>query len=392
MQDEIKKITAERNLFAKLLEDSNLQFEGKIKELSLLKRIGDIISDSFNIKSFCQKLVQIIIEETEAENCSLLLKEGGSDNLILKVAYGIRDTDVAFFEDLEEAKVIFAAGEGIAGKVALEGKAIMINDVSTDERFDHSKKSNLPIGSIICCPLIMKTQVMGVINLSSSCTNAFSNDDLRSITIFSAFASSILNNAISYNTLTEVNSRLEKAFNKLMVSQKQLKLQIEESKEAEEKIIESRDFLENIFKTSVDGIIVTDKSCITMVNEAMVKMLGYSRDELIGKHTFEFVPQEQKYEERGKEFVEKLFEEGVAVGEERTWIKKDGSLVHVEMNAALMKDEKGKITSLASIRDITERKKSEKEIIRNERIFGKPLYNLSRWYFYNRQCWCDNHG
>ena len=171
----------------------------------MLRRIGDIISDSFNIKSFCHKLVQIIIEETDAENCSLLLKDRGSENLTLKVAYGIRDKRIAFFEDLKESKVIFTVGEGIAGKVALEGKPIMIKDVREDERFDHSNKRNLPIGSILCCPIIVQNEILGVINLSSSNTCAFSSDDMRSITIFSAFASSILNNAILYNELTGTN-------------------------------------------------------------------------------------------------------------------------------------------------------------------------------------------
>ena len=238
IQNEIKKLTDERNLFAKLLEESNLKFEGKIKELSLLRRIGDIISDSFNIKSFCHKLVQIIIEETDAENCSLLLKERGSEKLTLKVAYGVRDKQIAFFEDLKESKVIFTVGEGIAGKVALEGKPIMIKDVREDERFDHSNKRNLPIGSILCCPIIVQNEILGVINLSNSHTGAFSSDDMRSITIFSAFASSILNNAILYNELTGINQSLEKAFNSLMVTQKQLKLEIDERKGAEQNLID----------------------------------------------------------------------------------------------------------------------------------------------------------
>ena len=246
IQNEIKKLTDERNLFAKLLEESNLQYEGKIKELSLLRRIGDIISDSFNIKSFCHKLVQIIIEETDAENCSLLLKDRGSENLTLKVAYGIRDKRIAFFEDLKESKVIFTVGEGIAGKVALEGKPIMIKDVREDDRFDHSNKRNLPIGSILCCPIIVQNEILGVINLSNSNTGAFSSDDMRSITIFSAFASSILNNAILYNELTGVNQRLEKAFNSLMVTQKQLKLEIDERKQAEQNLIDYQKKLKSL--------------------------------------------------------------------------------------------------------------------------------------------------
>ncbi|MBW2492175.1 MAG: PAS domain S-box protein [Deltaproteobacteria bacterium] len=365
LQKEIKKLTEERNLFAKLLEESNLKFEGKIKELSLLKRIGDIISDSFNIKSFCRNLVQIIIEETDAENCSLLLKERGSKNLTLKVAYGIRDESIAFFEDLKESKVIFTVGEGIAGKVALEGKAIMINDVSQDKRFDHSNKRNLPIGSILCCPIMVQNEILGVINISNSHTSAFTSDDMRSITIFSAFASSILNNAILFNELSGVNEKLEKAFNNLMNTEKQLKLEIDERKQAQYELKKSKDFLENIFKTSVDGIIVADpEGYITIVNEAVGVMLGCSRDGLVGKHTTELGFKEKEDGMSEKELAEKLLNEGTVSGIERTWQNRDGNSMDVEMNFALLKNGAGDITgSVASIRDITKRKEAEHNLI-----------------------------
>ena len=137
---------------------------------------------------------------------------------------------------------------------------------------------------------------------------------------------------------------------------------ITERKKAEVETKKARDFLENIFKTSVDGIMVTNKGRITMVNEAIEKMTGYSKDEIIGKHTFVFSPEGEAYQEKGKELVEKLFKEGTVVGEEMTWLKKDGSFLDVEVSAALLKDDKSNITSVSSVRDITGRKKIEKEI------------------------------
>ena len=135
-----------------------------------------------------------------------------------------------------------------------------------------------------------------------------------------------------------------------------------ERKKTEGETKNARDFLENIFKTSVDGIMVTNKGVVTMVNEAIEKMTGYSKKEIIGKHTFELSPGEKVYQKKGEELVEKLFEEGTVVGEEMTWLKKDGSLINIEMNAAILKDDKGNITSVSGIRDITERKKSADEI------------------------------
>jgi signal transduction histidine kinase/FixJ family two-component response regulator len=187
------------------------------------------------MESFCRNLANIIIEETDAENCSLLLKDPHSESLILKVACGKRDKKINFFEDMRKSNVIFSVGEGVAGKVALEGKAIFIDDVNNDERFDRNRKSNLPINSLLCCPLVLQNHVLGVINLSSVRTHAFSHNDVRLITIFTAFVSSILSNVISYNELkksekalrertqelTIANKKLERAYNELESTQEQ---------------------------------------------------------------------------------------------------------------------------------------------------------------------------
>jgi PAS domain S-box-containing protein len=137
---------------------------------------------------------------------------------------------------------------------------------------------------------------------------------------------------------------------------------ITERRKKEKEIHESKDFLENIFKTSVDGIMITSKGIITMVNEALEKMLGYSKDELIGQHSMMLSPQGERYQENGKQIFSKLFKEGIIIGEEMAWLKKGGGLIDIEVNAALLKDSTGNITgSVSNIRDITERKQAEKE-------------------------------
>ncbi|MCK5256221.1 MAG: PAS domain S-box protein, partial [Deltaproteobacteria bacterium] len=150
---------------------------------------------------------------------------------------------------------------------------------------------------------------------------------------------------------------------------------ITERKKIEKEIREVRDFLENIFKTSVDGIMVTDaQSYITMVNEAVEKMLGYSKGELVGKHTMELTPERMEDKERTKEFVSKLSVEGVIRGFEHTWVRKDRGLVDFEINVALLKDTEGNTTgSVGSIRDITDRKRAEKTLRKSEEKYHKLI-------------------
>ncbi|MCK5255640.1 MAG: PAS domain S-box protein, partial [Deltaproteobacteria bacterium] len=144
---------------------------------------------------------------------------------------------------------------------------------------------------------------------------------------------------------------------------------ITERKIAEKEIKEAKEFLENIFKTTTDGIIITDnEGSITIVNEAVARMVGYSQNELIGKST-SVLNKGEIYKKDSNAFVTKLFEEGAVTAYELTWLKKDGVVINVEVTSALLKDSNGNNTgTVTSIRDITDRKKMELQLLQSEKL------------------------
>ena len=139
----------------------------------------------------------------------------------------------------------------------------------------------------------------------------------------------------------------------------------QDSPHAEKNKKEADIYLENVFNTSVDGIIVTDADgTVNMVNQAVEDMLGYDRDEILGKNTLLLRPEGAEYEEKGMEFIAALLENGVIRGVERTWQRKDGSTIEIEINAALLKNTEGEIIgAVGSIRDISERKWAEAKVL-----------------------------
>ena len=145
----------------------------------------------------------------------------------------------------------------------------------------------------------------------------------------------------------------------------------------ERKRAEERDFLENIFKTSADGIMISDdKGHITKVNTALGKMLGCSSNEIIGKHGIELIPEEKKHQEKERKLSEIFLKKGIVRGFGHCWLRKDGSLIEVEINAAILKDKSGTITgSVANIREVTERKRLEKKLLQAEKL--KSIGELS---------------
>ena len=156
---------------------------------------------------------------------------------------------------------------------------------------------------------------------------------------------------------------------------------ITERRKAEAEIKNTRDFIENIFKTSVDGILVTDpKGYISTANGAAEKILGYSTNELIGKYPMEFSPPD-KFEEQRRVVVNELMEKGAIADVELVWIKKDGSPIYVELNAALLRGKDGVLAgTVTSIKDITKRKKAEDNLIESEKKFRAIFDNASEGF------------
>jgi PAS domain S-box-containing protein len=120
-----------------------------------------------------------------------------------------------------------------------------------------------------------------------------------------------------------------------------------------ETLLEDRTLeLRRILETSVDGIMITDSSdYIVQVNSAVEIMLGYGRDELVGKHIWELMPDDEEHQK---------------------------SLFYVEVNFSLIKDIKSNTTgSLACIRDVNDRKKAEEELRRSEERYHSLVDNAN---------------
>jgi len=144
------------------------------------------------------------------------------------------------------------------------------------------------------------------------------------------------------------------------------------SSEAEiENTADDDSFLENIFSTVGDGLYVTDElGHIIKANPALARMLGYSQQELIGKHFTEFTTRADNGSSTVPGLMEQLLSRGSIENYEAPWRKKDGTPVHVELNVRLLKNKAGAmIGAVSSVRDICERKKVESSMRESEQRF-----------------------
>jgi len=146
-------------------------------------------------------------------------------------------------------------------------------------------------------------------------------------------------------------------------------LDITERKRAEEELRESEEKIRNIFEAVVDAIVFSDlEGHIIDENEAALRIQGYSRvEEVIGKSGFEFIAEEDRA--RAIQAAMKAAEEGYGYIPDVKFVSKDGIERDTEATASLVRDASGNpIGFVSSTRDITERKKAEKEIRESEEL------------------------
>jgi PAS domain S-box-containing protein len=141
-------------------------------------------------------------------------------------------------------------------------------------------------------------------------------------------------------------------------------------KRAEEEAIRSARFLENVFETSSDGIVVTDpEGNITVVNDALEKLTGYSRDDLLGKHTRVFAVSGDGSGSMISRVCDELRDGKRVDGRQTTWKIADGQHVSVELNASPLTDKGGKVVGTVSfVRDVTDKKKAEATLRQSEKL------------------------
>jgi PAS domain S-box-containing protein len=129
---------------------------------------------------------------------------------------------------------------------------------------------------------------------------------------------------------------------------------------------------ETIFNYVTDGIaIYSTEGHFLEVNPITCHYLGYSKDELLQMKVLDLIPPEFR-EIASKQVAEKLSQNGGIV--EMVCRCKDGSLLPIELNISPI-EYNGSRINLAVVRNIIERKKTEKALKQSEQMY-KQAYNL----------------
>ncbi|HAN18978.1 MAG: hypothetical protein A2X13_11715 [Bacteroidetes bacterium GWC2_33_15] len=155
---------------------------------------------------------------------------------------------------------------------------------------------------------------------------------------------------------------------------------ISKQKEDENAFLQSEQKYKELFNQAADGILViVGMGEIVNVNDSLLKLLGYIKEELIGSNIAVLF---EKEELSNQPLRYDLVKKGDMVIRERNIIRKDGVKIPVEMNTKIISD--GRIQAL--IRDISKRKETENELKKSRELLekaetiaglGRFIYNIS---------------
>lgn len=162
----------------------------KYRELILLYDITEKLAASLDP----QEVANLIIHEANK-----LIKADKVSLMLINEVTGLLEIIAGLGEE-SKPKMSLKVGEGIAGYIAHTGKAEILNDVCVDPRF---LKGTSKVSSMMCAPLRIKDNVIGVINLSSQEPANYTAEDLKLLSSLTLQAAAAIENARLYDNLKD---------------------------------------------------------------------------------------------------------------------------------------------------------------------------------------------
>ena len=178
-----------------------------VKDLELVTKMGQEFAKTLDLKETLQTSLELIIKRINAQAANIFLIDNDKQNFQC-----IASKHQAYLEDFE-----IPITQGVMGKAALMKQCIRVGDVRKDVReiaefyFDLDNKTNFTTYSVLCSPLIVSDECIGVIHCLNKKTDnkLFEESDRKLLETLSGPAALAIRNAKMAKDLI-VKNRIEK--------------------------------------------------------------------------------------------------------------------------------------------------------------------------------------
>ncbi|HSG45376.1 MAG TPA: adenylate/guanylate cyclase domain-containing protein [Anaerolineales bacterium] len=299
-------------------------FEQRFSNLQALAGIGQVVNSTLELDEVLQIVMDTIVRLTEAERGFLMLRNDAGE-MESRIARN--------WEQESINKSEFAISRTIVEKVIETGEAILTTNAREDPRFDGQESIiAFNLRSILCVPLMVKTDLIGVI---------YTDNRIRS-GIFSEADRDLLISFANQAAVAIENARLFSS----------LKVTLEE-------VTELKNLMDDVFASIVSGVITADvEDQITLCNRAAASILGHASAEIVGRKLEDIVP---SFADDIQSYLDSVRKnEQPIVGLELSQLLPERGQVDWQLNLSPLKDAGSKTQGVAIVLDdLTERKKLE---------------------------------
>jgi methyl-accepting chemotaxis protein len=328
-----------------------------------ITRVGDVIRKHSNDPAIlADEFVKEVVKYTGLNQGALYVHEKENDNEFLRLT-----ACYAYDRKKHNTKTI-GIGEGLVGQCFLEKDAIYMTAVPRDYVKITSGLGEATPSCILLVPVKTSEDIVGVIELASFSPlkdheKIFINRAAENIA--SAIVSSRTTHQIKL-LLTDSQQRAEE----MRAQEEEMRQNMEELQATQEEIVrkqaENEMRLRALNDSGVASIEFSLNGIIQTANEAFLNLMGYSLDEIQGKHHRMFVGAEQAASEAYRKFWEDL-SQGIARPGKYERVTRSGDKIFIQGSYSIIHDHNGnplKVLKLAT--DITEIIKQQEE--NNDRL------------------------
>ncbi len=170
----------DREIYAESLRESNARYLDKVRELSIVRQVSHLLRYATDSSDVCTGVVDVLVQETEAENVSIFILNDTEKELQLLCARGKEDEEAKFFPTpWREIPVQDSA----AGWVVRNAKPLRLESTRNTPPFTDLPGCRVHVGSLLAVPLVACKKAIGVLHLSHPQEDVFTYDDLCTASI-----------------------------------------------------------------------------------------------------------------------------------------------------------------------------------------------------------------
>lgn len=308
---------------SKSAEDSLMDY---MKRLGIINRIIAESNLAENLDNLLEGVLRVIIEEMDFDVGDIYIVEDEGRTAVLRCADNVTG-------DFREMVNALRTEDSPNKTVFKEGKTLYLDNIEIAKPEWH-KKGNLNVLSSV--PIISREGVIGALNAGSTIRKEIREEEI------------ILLKAIG----VEIGIGIARMI-------------------AEEKSKESEMKFRTIFENANDAIFLMDRNVFIECNYKTEEIFGCKKEDILNKSPYYFSPEYQPDGRKSliaaKEYIDKAIK-GYSAPFEWVHSKLDGTVFDAEVSLNRI-EISGKTFLQAIVRDITERKKAERELKKSEEMF-----------------------